>query len=133
MMLDEKSLSKFTLLGYTKDIPVEEEQKQGDIIKLDLTPTKGHEQAGYRPALVVSNASFSQASHMRMVCPITNTNRNSPLHVALNGLQTTGFVMCDQVRVVDIRTRGYKVVESISEDTLWEVCDIIIGSVDVQD
>jgi len=106
--------------------------RQGDIIKLSLNPTKGHEQAGYRPVLVVSNASFSRASNMLMVCPITNTNRNSPLHVELSGLQTTGFVMCDQVRVVDIRARSYNAVESISEDALWEVCDIIAGSVEVE-
>jgi len=106
--------------------------KQGDIIKLDLNPTKGHEQAGYRPVLVISNASFSQASNMRLVCPITNTNRNSPLHLALSGLQTTGFVMCDQVRGVDIRARGYHVVESVSADTLWEVCDIVVGAVEVE-
>ena len=106
--------------------------KQGDIIKLNLNPTKGHEQAGYRPALVISNASFSRASNMFMVCPITNTNRNSPLHVELRGLQTSGFVMCDQVKVVDIRARGYQVVESVSEDTLWEVCDIIIGSAELE-
>ena len=106
--------------------------KQGEIIKLDLNPTKGHEQAGYRPVLVVSNVSFSRASNMLMVCPITNTNRNSPLHVELSGLQTTGFVMCDQMRVVDIRARGYNVVESVSADVLWEVCDIIIGSVEIE-
>jgi len=106
--------------------------KQGDIIKLNLNPTKGHEQAGYRPVLVISNASFSRASNMLMVCPITNTNRNSPLHVELSELQTTGFVMCDQVRIVDIRARGYNMVESVSEDTLWEVCDIIVGSVEVE-
>jgi len=106
--------------------------KQGDIIKLDLNPTKGHEQAGYRPVLVISNASFSQSCKMFMVCPITNTNRNNPLHVELSQLQTTGFAMCDQVRVVDIQARGYKVVESVSEDILWEVCDIIVGAVELE-
>ena len=105
--------------------------KQGDIIKLSLSPTKGHEQTGYRPVLVISNAPFSQASNMRLVCPITNTDRKSPLHVRLEGLATTGFVMCDQVRAVDVRVREYKVIEHVDADTLWEVCDIVIGSVGV--
>ena len=105
--------------------------KQGDIIKLDLDPTKGHEQAGYRPALVISNSSFSRASNMRLVCPITNTDRKSPLHVCLEGLVTTGFVMCDQVRAIDVRAREYRAIETVDADTLWEVCDIVIGSVDV--
>ena len=105
--------------------------KQGSIIKLSLDPTKGHEQAGYRPVLVISNSHFSQASNMLLVCPITNTDRKNPLHVRLEGLVTTGFVMCDHVRAVDIRAREYKVIENIDDDTLWEVCDIVIGSVGV--
>jgi len=106
--------------------------KQGDIIKLDLDPTKGHEQAGYRPALVVNNGSFSKASNMIVICPITNTDRNSPLHVKLEGLTTTGFVMCDQIKAIDIRSRGYKVIETVDEDTLWEVTDIVCGFVDIE-
>ena len=106
--------------------------KQGDIIKLNLNPTKGHEQAGYRPALVVNNASFSQASNMVIVCPITSTDRNNPLHVRLDGL-TTGFIMCDQVRVVDIQARDYKIIETVGGEILWDVCDIVQGSVEVEE
>ena len=106
--------------------------KQGDIIKLSLNPAKGHEQAGYRPVLVVSNISFSQASNMLMVCPITNTNRENPMHVRLEGLVTTGFVICDQVRAIDVEARDYKIIETVDDDTLWEICDIIQGSVDIE-
>jgi mRNA interferase MazF len=106
--------------------------KQGDIIKLNLDPTKGHEQAGYRPVLVINNASHSRASNMIIVCPITNTDRKTPLHVHLDGLKTTGFVMCDQIRSVDIRARDYKKIETVGTDTLWEVCDIVQGSVDIE-
>ena len=111
---------------------VEDKIKQGDIIKINLNPTKGHEQAGYRLVLVVNNVSHSRASNMTIVCPITNTDRNTPVHVRLDGLLTTGFVMCDQVRAVDIRAREYKVIESVAKETLWEVCDILQGSVDVE-
>ena len=107
--------------------------KQGDIIKLNLDPTKGHEQAGYRPALVVNNGSFSKASNMIVICPITNTDRNSPLHVLLEGLTTTGFVMCDQIKAIDIKARDYKTVETIDDNTLWEVSDIICGYVEIED
>jgi len=105
--------------------------KQGDIIRISLNPTKGHEQAGYRPAVVINNAIHSRASNMTIICPITNTNRNNPLHVELKGLQTTGFVMCDQIRAIDIRARNYKIVEAVDEDTLWEICDITKGSLDI--
>jgi mRNA interferase MazF len=106
--------------------------KQGDIIKINLSPTKGHEQAGYRPVLVVSNASHSRASNMILVCPITNTDRKSPIHVGLDCFETTGFVMCDQVRAIDIQARDYKVIETVDDETLWEICDIIQGSVEIE-
>ena len=111
---------------------INENPKQGDIIKLNLNPTKGHEQAGYRPVVVISNASFSRASNMILVCPITNTGRKSLIHVRLEGLATTGFVMCDQVRAVDIQSRNYKIIEAVDNDTLWEVCDIVQGSVGIE-
>jgi len=111
---------------------VGEKVKQGDIIKINLNPAKGHEQAGYRPVLVVNNAAHSRASNMTIVCPITNTDRQSPVHIRLGGLTTTGFVMCDQVRAIDIRAREYKIVETVNKDTLWEVCDIVQGTVDVE-
>ena len=111
---------------------VMEKVKQGDIIKLNLDPTKGHEQAGYRPVLVVNNASHSRASNMVIVCPITNTDRNNPVHVRLDGLITTGFVMCDQVRAIDVQARDYKVIETVDDETIWNVCDIVQGSVEVE-
>ena len=111
---------------------VGEKVRQGDIIKIDLNPTKGHEQAGYRPVLVVSNASHSRVSNMKIVCPITNTDRRSPIHIRLEGLTTTGFVMCDQVRAIDLKSRDYRIIEAVSDETLWEVCDIVQGSVDVE-
>ena len=110
----------------------DEKIRQGHIIKISLNPTKGHEQAGYRPVLVIHNASHSRVSNMTIVCPITNTDRKNPVHVRLEGLETTGFVMCDQVRAVDIRARDYRIVEQIDEETLWEVCDIVQGAVDIE-
>ena len=51
--------------------------QQGDIITMDFAPTKGHEQQGHRPAVVVSNASFNNfARGVALVCPVTNTDRN---------------------------------------------------------
>lgn len=52
--------------------------KQGDIIKINLDPRAGHEQAGYRPAVVVSNNFFNKVTNMTIVCPITNTNKEYP-------------------------------------------------------
>ena len=105
---------------------------QGDIIKINLDPTKGHEQSGYRPVIVISNYSHSRASNMVIVCPITNSDRNNPLHFELINLQTSGFVMCDQIRAIDIRARDYKIIENVDEETLWEICDITQGSISIE-
>jgi len=105
---------------------------QGDIISVNLNPVKGHEQAGYRPVLVVSNASHTRVSKVTIICPITNTDRGNPAHVRLNGFTTTGFVMCDQVRAVDLRSREYEIIETVDNETLWEVCDIVQGAVEVE-
>ena len=45
--------------------------KQGDIIKINFNPQAGHEQAGYRPAVVVSNNLFNKITNLTFVCPIT--------------------------------------------------------------
>lgn len=54
--------------------------KQGDIVFLDFNPTKGHEQAGKRPAVVISTNVFNQNTKMIIVCPITSSNKEFPTH-----------------------------------------------------
>ena len=76
--------------------------EQGDIVYLDFDPQAGHEQRGRRPALVVSNNTFNRFSSLTMVCPITHTDRNHPLHIRLDErTRTDGVIMCDQVRMLD--------------------------------
>jgi len=103
--------------------------KQGDIIKMDFEPTKGHEQQGWRPAVVVSNASYNAFSNgIAMVCPITNTDRGFPLHPKLDDrTKTTGVVMTNQVKALDLTQRRAEFIEEMPADILAEVCDIVSG------
>lgn len=103
--------------------------RRGDIIWLSLTPQSGHEQAGRRPALVVSNDVFNDyAKTGAMVCPITNTDRKSPLHVRLDDrTATTGVVMCDQAKILDIASRSAEYIETAPEDIVFEAVDIVAG------
>jgi mRNA-degrading endonuclease toxin of MazEF toxin-antitoxin module len=55
---------------------------KGDLIALTFDPQAGHEQKGRRPALVISNDLFNQRTGLAIVCPITNTRRDFPFHVA---------------------------------------------------
>ena len=105
--------------------------KQGNIIWLDFDPQAGHEQKGRRPALVISNETFNNFSKMAVVCPITNVDKDHPFHIRLNEkTKTTGVVLCDQARTLDIKARKYELIENIPEDILLEVIDIIYGFIE---
>lgn len=107
---------------------------QGDIIWIDLDPQSGHEQMGRRPAIVVSNNTFNNwSSCTAMVCPITNRDRGIPIHVKLeNRTQTTGVIMCDQAKILDIQMRNAVFVEKVPQDILEEVVDIINGFIEIE-
>lgn len=107
--------------------------EHGDIVFLEFDPQAGHEQSGKRPALVVSNTTYNKFTKMAMVCPITNTNRNFPLHIELDKRsKTTGVIMCEQVKALDIRARNVSFHEKAPEDILEEVSDILIGFVEIE-
>ena len=100
--------------------------RKGDFIALDLDPRSGHEQKGRRPALVVSNDLFSKATGLCIVCPITNTRRDYPFHVAIpDGLGVTGVVMVEQVKSLDFRARGVKRIGPAPEPVVEEVLSIL--------
>ena len=105
--------------------------KQGDIIKINFNPQRGHEQAGYRPAVIVSNDYFNEVTNMAIICPITNTNNNFPLHIALyNRTTTTGVILCEHVKSLDIVARGFNFVEKLPDDILKRVIDIIYSEIE---
>ena len=98
----------------------------GDIIYLNFSPQKGHEQAGIRPGLVISNDILNMHSSMAFVCPITNTNKQHPLHVELDDRTvTTGVVLCDQAKMLDVNARKVKVIEQAPKDIVEEVVAIV--------
>jgi len=100
--------------------------KQGQIIRINFSPQSGHEQRGSRPALVVSNDFFNEKTNMTIVCPITNTNNKFPLHVPLDERTvTTGVVLCEHIRSMDIQARGYTVIEELPADLLEKVLEIV--------
>lgn len=100
--------------------------QKGDFVILTFDPQSGHEQKGRRPALVVSNTLFNQHTGLAMVCPITNTNRNFPFHVALpSSPLLTGFVMVEQIKSIDYISRRVKFVESASDTLLDDVLAIL--------
>ena len=79
---------------------------RGDAIWITLSPPAGHEQAGRRPALVLSPARYNGRVGLAIVCPITSQTKGYPFEVPVPaGLAVTGVVLSDQVRSVDWQTR----------------------------
>jgi mRNA interferase MazF len=68
-----------------------------------------------------------------MVCPITNTNRGIPIQPVLDGrTKTTGVILCDQTKILDIEARGVEYIEKLPEDILREVIDIIYSLIEIE-
>jgi mRNA interferase MazF len=93
----------------------------GDIVWLNFTPQSGRELSGKRPALVISNDFFNRKTGLSIVCPITSTPKNYPLHVELSGMKINGFIMVEQVKSVDYQSRGVEFIEKVPGETLNEV------------
>ena len=100
--------------------------QQGDIIKINLDPKKGHEQAGYRPYLCLSNKIISDYANIAIFAPISNTTRNYPLYIPLQKTKTTGDVLLDQLVTIDYNARYYSFVETIPSTLLRHILSITV-------
>ena len=91
---------------------------------VDLEPTQGRGQRDHRPVVIVSPASFNRATGLPIVAPITHGGdfaRRIAFAVPLSGTGTTGVVRCDQPRVLDLRARNGRLVESLPEPIMEEI------------
>lgn len=100
--------------------------RQGDIIAITFDPQSGHEQKGRRPAFVVSKDLFNRSTGLAIVCPVTNTKREYPFHVPILGSgKLTGYIMVEQVKSIDFRSRRAKRIERGEDELLAEVLSIL--------
>ena len=80
--------------------------RRGDIVWLHFTPQAGHEQAGRRPALVLSPQTYNEKTGLALCCPITSQVKGYPFEVHLPSLNVvTGVVLADQIKSLDWRAR----------------------------
>ena len=100
--------------------------RQGEIIAVTFDPQSGHEQKGRRPAFVLSKDLFNRSTGLAIVCPLTNTKRDYPFHVPIpSESKLTGFIMVEQVKSIDYRSRNAKLIEERNEELLSEVLSIL--------
>ena len=95
---------------------------RGDIVWLQFNPQAGHEQAGHRPALVVSPKSYNQKVGLALFCPITSQIKGYPFEVVLpREGKAAGAILCDQIKSFDWRVRQAKRISRASKDVVKEV------------
>lgn len=100
---------------------------RGDLWHVDLSPTRGHEQAGARPCLVLSVDEFNNGpGGLVFIAPLTTKDRGIPFHVSVDPTEVkkTSFIRCDSLRSVS-RERLLRKLGSVSEETLCQVEDRI--------
>ncbi len=105
--------------------------ERGDVIWLQFNPQAGSEQAGHRPALVISPRSYNRRVGLALVCPITSRVMGYPFEVELpEGLEASGAVLCDQIKCPDWRARRATRLDSVPDGVLQEVTARILVLVD---
>lgn len=95
---------------------------RGDVVWLQFDPQAGHEQAGRRPALVVSPRRYNGRTGLALVCPFTTQVKGYTFEVAApEGCKVTGVVLADQLRNLDWRARKADKFDEVPAETMAEV------------
>lgn len=101
--------------------------ERGDIVWLTFSPQAGHEQAGHRPALVLSPGAYNGLRGMMLCCPITSQVKGYPFEVPISGVaaHTEGVVLSDQIKCLDWKARQAKkkgrVGPQVVRETLYKL------------
>ncbi len=107
---------------------------RGDLVGLQFNPQAGHEQAGHRPALVVSPSSFNRRVGLALCCPISSQVKGYPFEVALpSGLGVEGAILSDQVKSLDWRWRKAKRIGRVPSEVLDETVGKILALIDPEE
>ncbi len=99
--------------------------QQGEVIWIDFDPQAGHEQAGHRPALVLSKQVFNK-SGLAIVCPVTSQVKGHPFEVPLQRASTiAGVVLSDHIKSLDWRARKAKLAEPADPEVVDRVLQFL--------
>lgn len=105
--------------------------ERGHIVWLRFNPQAGHEQAGHRPAVVISPQQYNRRVGLALVCPVTSQVKGYPFEVVLPpGLEAQGAILSDQLKTLDWRARKARYVCTIPSEVLDETVARILALVD---
>jgi len=105
--------------------------ERGDVVWITMSPTVGHEQAGRRPALVISPAAYNGKVGLAILCPITSQVKGYPFEVRLpDGLPVEGAVLSDQAKSLDWRARRAEFLCALPQEstsTVLQRLETLVG------
>lgn len=105
--------------------------ERGDVVWLEFDPHAGSEQAGRRPALVVSPKEYNGKVGLALCCPITSRSKGYPFEVVLPDVTgVRGVILCDQIKSLDWRVRRAQRMATVPHDVMDEVTGRILALVD---
>lgn len=99
--------------------------ERGDIVWLNFSPQQGHEQAGMRPALVLSPKYYNQASKLMLACPITSKIKHYPFEIRIKAKKINGVVLADQIKNLDWSVRSMSFVEKASSEVIEQTQEFV--------
>lgn len=99
---------------------------RGDIVWIQFSPHRGHEQGGHRPALIITPNFYNVKSSFALLLPITSKQKGwYPFQVELTGTTTKGYIISDQIKSLDWKTRGIQYIETVPSHVLAEALKLI--------
>jgi mRNA interferase MazF len=105
------------MVSYESYVP-----RRGDVVWITLNPQAGHEQAGRRPAVVLSPRTYNDKVGLAILCPVTNQTKGYPFEVTVpEGFPVTGVVLADQVKNLDWRARNVELMCTLPSETIQEI------------
>jgi mRNA interferase MazF len=108
--------------------------RHGDVVRLDFSPQKGHEQAGRRPALVLSPTEYNRTVGLAVVCPITNKRKGYPWEVQIpTHPLVSGVVLSDQMKSLDWQERKTEFICTPANELLEDVFQKAIALLSPED
>jgi len=98
--------------------------QRGDVVWITLNPQAGHEQAGRRPAVVLSPRTYNSKTGLAILCPVTGQIKGYPFEVLLPaGLPVAGAILSDQVKSLDWRARNAELIDTLPPETISELLE----------
>lgn len=104
--------------------------RRGDLVWLSFTPQAGHEQAGRRPALVISPESYNRRVGLALFCPITSQRKGYPFEIVVNEKTVKGVVLSDQIRSLDWHERRAEFIARAAKEVIAEATGKLLALIE---